>query len=192
MPNAKPKPNDKLSDGVHGVNNTDSDVDMSRPIWESHMVSLGDYIQHMRKVADESYQSYIASESDKSSESSKSDNDCSGSQHAKCDNWCTSSKCVHGCNRECNCNGNCACIDDEQLPNSIDENRNKNGKQQFDYYTDTQGIPIPVIGDKGQVKYRWVGPGVIVGAVCEAWNSATKRISGCFDKSVDSKRDANK
>lgn len=189
MQNKQPNPNAKLSDGVHGVDNSDSDVDMSRPVWESHMVSLGDYIQHMRKVADESYQSYIASESNKSS---GSDNDCDGSHHNKCDNWCTSSKCVHGCNRECNCNGNCACIDDEQLPNSIDENRNKDGKQQSDYHTESQGIPVPIFGGEGQGKYRWVGPGAIVGAICKTWNDTTKHISGCFYQPVNSKRDANK
>lgn len=189
MPNKQPNPNAKLSDGIHGRDNTESDIDMSGPVWESRMVSLGDYIQHMREVAQQSYQSYIASESGKSSQSSESD--CDGSQHAKCDTWCASSKCIHGCNRECNCNGNCACIDDEQLPNSIDENRNKDRN---DFYTsfDVQGIPIPVFGEKGQFKYRWAKPSAVIGAVCEAWDTATERISGCLNKPINSKRDANK
>ena len=44
MQNKQPNPNAKLSDGIHGVDNSDSDVDMSRPIWQSTMVSLGDYM----------------------------------------------------------------------------------------------------------------------------------------------------
>lgn len=153
------------------------------------MVSLGDYIQHMREVAEQSYQSYIASESGKPSQSSESD--CDGSQHAKCDNWCTNSECVHGCNRKCDCNGSYTCIDDEQLPNSIDENRNKDRN---DFYAsfDTQGIPVPIYTEKGQRKYRWVKPSVIVGAVCEAWVDTAKFVSGSFNKPVNPKRDANK
>lgn len=180
MPNKQPNPNAKLSDGVHGVDNTDTNIDMSGPLWESRMVSLGDYIQHMREVAEQSYQSYIASESGKPSKSSEPD--CDGSNHAKCDTWCASSKCVHGCNRECNCNGNCTCIDDELLPNSIDENRN----EQDGYTTEVKffGIPIPKAGSQRGSEYRWSGPGAVVGAVCEAWIDTTKRFSRSLNKPV--------
>lgn len=146
------------------------------------MVSLGDYIQHMREIAQQSYQSYIASESGKPSQSSESD--CDGNQHAKCDTWCASSKCVHGCNRECNCDGISTCIDDERLPNSIDENRNKDRNDFFYNSLDTQGIPIPVFGEKGQLKYRWTKPSAIVGAVCEVWDTAAECVPRCFYKPV--------
>ena len=176
MPNKQPNPNAKLSDGIHGVDNADTNIDMSRPVWESRMVSLGDYIQYMREVSEQSYQSYIASESSKSSKSDESD--CDGSNNTKCDTWCASSKCIHGCNRECNCNGNCTCIDDELLPNSIDENRKQ------PEYDNIEGIPVPKSGSQGKTEYRWVGPGAIVGAVCEAWNNTTKRFSRSLNKPV--------
>ena len=195
MPNKQPNPNAKLSDGIHGVDNTDTNIDMSGPLWESRMVSLGDYIQYMREVSEQSYQSYIASESDKPSKSSQSD--CDGSNHAKCDTWCASSQCVHGCNRECNCNGEFTCIDDERLPPSIDGNKQcpESGKVCNDRVCPskclgeqqiTEGIPSPQAGSQRKSEYRWTGPGVIVGAVCEAWTDAAKRISGSFNKPISS------
>ncbi len=159
------------------------------------MVSLGDYIQYMREISQQSYQSYIASESGEPSKSGEPD--CDGSNHAKCDTWCASSKCVHGCNRECNCNGEFTCIDDERLPPSIDGNKQCpesgkvcnervcSGKCLGDKY-DTEGIPTPKAGSQRKPEYRWTGPGVIVGAVCEAWANAAKRVSGSFNKPVSS------
>ena len=186
MQNDNRNANSPMPDRLYGEHYPDSFLDVPGPLWSTSIRSLGDYIQHMRKVAEQSYKSYVSGESGQPSKSSESD--CDGSQHAKCDTWCASSKCIHGCNRECNCNGNCACIDDEQLPNSVDENRNKDRKQS-DYFTDTQGIPVPIFNKKGQFKYRWVGPGAVVGAICEAWNSATERFSGRVNKSVDTERD---
>jgi len=56
MPNSKPNPNPELSDGLYRLDHPDSDIFLPRPIRTSSVATLGDYIQHLREVDNQSNQ----------------------------------------------------------------------------------------------------------------------------------------
>lgn len=84
MPNSKPNPNPELSDGLYRLDHPDSDIFLPRPIRSSSVATLGDYIQQLREVSNESNECEKPCIACQPSESNKSSHACIANPNINC------------------------------------------------------------------------------------------------------------
>jgi hypothetical protein len=177
MPSKQPTTNSQLPDRLYGEHYPDSFLDVSRPVRESNVATLGDYIRHLQKVDKQSNQS---SESNKPPISCKFcydiGYDASGQQ-------CT-------CAEQPSNNGWIKCPDSGKLCSVIDCPDGCKGDKHdgFSDNLDYTGIPIPT-PQRQSKEFGW--PCVVVGAVCETWNTTAECVSGREHSEGDTERDIN-
>jgi hypothetical protein len=152
MSNKQPTTNSELPDRLYGEHYPDSFLDMPGPVRESNVATLGEYIKQLQEVDKQPDQSCVACVAPESS----------------FDHICPNNTIL-----TCNCADPKFCAElgndpDRQYRDPADTNQDG-----FADNIDYTGIPIPAPKGKGAVS-GW--PCVVVGAVCETWTSATKRI----------------
>jgi hypothetical protein len=143
-----------MPDRLYGEHYPDSFLDVSRPVRESNVATLGDYIRHLQKVDKQSDKPCFACEPVKSS-----------FEHI----------CPNNPILTCNCTDPKFCA---ELGNDPDRQYRDIADTDHDGFSDNlgyTGIPIPTPQRKGAVS-GW--PCVVVGAVCETWTSASECVSG--------------
>jgi hypothetical protein len=154
MSNKQPTTNAQLPDRLYGEHYPDSFLDVSRPVRESNVATLGDYIRHLQEVGKQPDQPCFACEPSKSDES-KFDHICPNNPILTCN--CTDPK-------------YCAELGNDPDRQYRDPDPDKDG---FADNIDYTGIPVPTPKGKDTVS-GW--PCVVVGAVCETWVTTTERI----------------
>jgi hypothetical protein len=164
MQNNDRNSNATMPDRLYGEHYPDSFLDVSRPIRQSNVSTLGDYIRHLQEVNQQSDQSSVASQPVESN----FEHICPNNPILTCN--CTDPKF-------------CAELGSDPDRNYNDKyDRNENGCPNHDGFSDNldyTGIPIPSTKRESKVS-GW--PCVVVGAVCEAWTTATE----CIPRSPDS------
>jgi hypothetical protein len=155
MPNKQSTTNAQLPDRLYGEHYPDSFLDVSRPVRESSVATLGDYIRHLQEIGKQPNQPCVACEPSKSSESTY-------------DHICPNNPIL-----TCNCVDPKYCAElgsdpDRQYRDAPDAN-----KDGFADNIDYTGIPIPAPKGKDAVS-GW--PCVVVGAICEARTTTTERV----------------
>jgi hypothetical protein len=151
-----------MPDRLYGEHYPDSFLDVSRPIRESNVATLGDYIRHLQEVNKQPDQPCVACEPSKSSESTY-DHICPNNPILTCN--CTDPK-------YCAELGNDPDRQYRDIPNTDnDNNDNDRNKDGFADNIDYTGIPIPAPQRKDTIS-GW--PCVIVGAFCETWTTAAE------------------
>jgi hypothetical protein len=169
MPDIKPTTNTQLPDRLYGEHYPDSFLDVSRSVRESNVATLGDYIRHLQEVDKQSDQSCVACFSPES----KFDHICPNNPILTCN--CTDPKFCAELGNDPDNNGNKRCPDSGRICHkSVCPNECLGDKDGFSDNLDYTGIPIPTTKGKATVS-GW--PCVVVGAVCEAWNTASERVS---------------
>jgi hypothetical protein len=153
MSDIKPTTNSTMPDRLYGEHYPDSFLDVPRPVRESNVATLGDYIRHLQEVDKQSDKPCVACEPAESS----FDHICPNNPILTCN--CTDPK-------YCAELGN----DPDRQYRDVPDNGDKDG---FADNIDYTGIPIPTSQGKSKVS-SW--PCVIVGAVCETWTTATECI----------------
>jgi hypothetical protein len=161
MSDIKPTTNSTMPDRLYGEHYPDSFLDVSRSVRESNVATLGDYIRHLQEVNQQSDQSNVASQPVESS----------------FDHICPNNPIL-----TCNCTDPKFCAElgndpDRQYRDVPDANGNEDRCPNHDGFSDNleyTGIPIPSPKREGKVS-GW--PCVVVGAVCEAWTTASERVS---------------
>jgi hypothetical protein len=144
------------------------------------MATLGDYIRHLQEVNKQPDQSNVASQSAESS----FDHICPNNPILTCN--CADPKyCAElgsDPDRQHNgVDGNKLCPDSGRICNDRDcPNECLGDKDGFADNIDYTGIPVPTTKREG-AKRGW--PCVVVGAICEAWSSATECVSRSSDSS---------
>jgi hypothetical protein len=150
MSNKQPTTNAQLPDRLYGEHYPDSFLDMSKPIRESSVATLGDYIRHLQKVDKQSDQPCVACEPLES-----------GFDHI----------CPNNPILTCNCTDPkfCAELGNDPDRQYRDPDTNHDG---FSDNLDYTGIPYPA--KRESKKLGW--PCVVVGAICETGTSAAEHI----------------
>jgi hypothetical protein len=148
MPNKQSTTDVKLPDRLYGEHYPDSFLDVSRPIRESNVATLGDYIRHLQEVNQQPDQSCVACVAPES----------------KFDHICPNNPIL-----TCNCADPKFCA---ELGNDPDRQyRDPANKDGFADNIDYTGIPTP----KGKDAVGgW--PCVVVGAICETWTTTAERV----------------
>jgi hypothetical protein len=133
------------------------------------MATLGDYIRHLQEIDKQPDQSCVACVSPESS----FDHICPNNPILTC-NCADPNACAElGSDPD---NGNRICPDSGKLCHTDTcPNKCLGDKDGFADNIDYTGIPYPSTKGKDEVR-GW--PCVVVGAVCEAWTTATERVSG--------------
>jgi hypothetical protein len=157
MQNNDRDPNAAMPDRLYGEHYPDSFLDMPRPVRESSVATLGDYIRHLQKVDKQSDKPCVACEPLESSQSTY-------------DHICPNNPIL-----TCNCTDPKYCAElgddpDHQYRDPTDSNQDG-----FADNIDYTGIPIPTPKRQDSVG-GW--PCVVVGAVCETWVSSSECVSG--------------
>jgi hypothetical protein len=157
----QPTTNSQLPDRLYGEHYPDSFLDVSRPVRESSVATLGEYIKQLQEVGKQPDQPCFACEPSKSNQSNF-------------DHICPNNPIL-----TCNCTDPKFCA---ELGNDPDRQyRDPEDRDGFADNIDYTGIPIP----KGKDAVSgW--PCVVVGAVCEAWTTAAE----CIPRRPDSSRTA--
>jgi hypothetical protein len=151
MPNKQPTTDAQLPDRLYGEHYPDSFLDVPRPIRESNVATLGDYIRHLQKVDKQPNQSCVACVSPESN----LDHICPNNPILTCN--CTDPKF-------------CAELGSDPDRQHRDQDGDKDGFADNINYT---GIPGPT----PQRKDTLVGwPCVVVGAFSETWTTAAERV----------------
>jgi hypothetical protein len=192
MPNKQSTTNSQLPDRLYGEHYPDSFLDVPRPVRESSVATLGDYIQQLRKKLNQP---------DKSNQPNQSCKYCYGigydasGQSCECtDNPNFQHPCPNNPILTCNCgdpkhcaelgndpdnqhvDGNKRCPDSGRICNDrVCPNECNGDKDGFADNIDYTGIPIPTPKGKDAVS-GW--PCVVVGAICETGTSASECVSG--------------
>jgi hypothetical protein len=168
MQNNDRNANSAMPDRLYGEHYPDSFLDVSRPIRESSVATLGDYIRHLQEVDKQSNESDITCESSKSNES-KFDHICPNNPILTC-NCADPNACAELGNDPDSQHGNKRCPDSGRICHeSVCPNECLGDKDGFADNINYTGIPIP----QGQSKkLGW--PCVVVGAVCETWATASE------------------
>jgi hypothetical protein len=160
MPDIKPTTDAQLPDRLYGEHYPDSFLDVSRPVRESNVATLGDYIRHLQEVNKQSDKPCIACEPLESN---------------------FSHICPNNPILTCNCTDPKFC---SELGNDPDRQYRDPADTDNDGFSDNldyTGIPIP----KGKDAVSgW--PCVVVGAVCETWTTTAE----CIPRRPDSSRTA--
>ena len=140
-----------MPDRLYGEHYPDSFLDVSRPIRESNVATLGDYIRHLQEVDKQPNQPCVACEPAESS----FEHICPNNPILTCN--CTDPKF-------------CAELGNDPDRQYRDPDGNKDG---FSDNLDYTGIPIPTTKGKDTL-IGW--PCVVVGAFSETWTTAAERV----------------
>jgi hypothetical protein len=171
MQNDNRNANSTMPDRLYGEHYPDSFLDVSRPVRESSVSTLGDYIRHLQEVD---------KQSDKPSESNKPPISCKFCYDIGYDasgQQCTCAK------QPSNIDGNKRCPDSGRICNERDCPNECLGDN-IEYV----GNPIPT--PQGQNKeFGW--PCVVVGAVPETWNTTAECVPGREHSEGDTERNTN-
>jgi hypothetical protein len=175
MQNNDRNANTTMPDRLYGEHYPDSFLDVSRPIRESNVSTLGDYIRHLQEVNQQPDQPNVASQPVESS----FDHICPNNPILTC-NCADPNACAELGNDPDNIDGNKRCPDSGLICNDrVCPNECLGDKDGFADNIDYTGIPIPT---KGQSKkLGW--PCVVVGAICETWVDSSECVSGSPDSS---------
>jgi hypothetical protein len=163
-----------MPDRLYGEHYPDSFLDVPRPVRESSVATLGDYIRHLQEVGKQPDQPCVACESSKSDQS-KFDHICPNNPILTCN--CTDPKfCAElGSNPDNIVDGNKRCPDSGLICNDrVCPNECIGDKDGFADNIDYVGNPIPTSSKRKDAVSGW--PCVVVGAICETWTTATERI----------------
>jgi hypothetical protein len=152
MPNKQPTTNAQLPDRLYGEHYPDSFLYVSGSIRDTNVSTLGDYIRHLQEVNQQPDQPCVACVAPESNFS----HICPNNPILTCN--CTDPK-------------YCAELGSDPDGNSADNDNKHDG---FSDNLDYTGIPIPATKREGKVS-GW--PCVVVGAICEAWDTTTERVS---------------
>jgi hypothetical protein len=185
MSNIKPTTNTQLPDRLYGEHYPDSFLDVSRPVRESSMATLGDYIRHLQEVDKQSNQPCVACEPVESNFS----HICPNNPILTCN--CTDPKyCAElGSNPDNIVDGNKRCPDSGLICNDrVCPNECLGDKDGFADNIDYTGIPIPT-PKRESAKRGW--PCVVVGAVCETWTTTAERVLRTTASEWDTKQHTN-
>jgi hypothetical protein len=174
MQNNDRNANSSMPDRLYGEHYPDAFLDVSRPVREPNVATLGDYIRHLQEVDKQPDQSCVACEPLES-----------GFDHI----------CPNNPILTCNCTDPKFCAElgndpDRQYRDVPDADKDGNedrcpNHDGFSDNLDYTGIPIPTT--KGQSKVSgW--PCVVVGAVCETWTTAAERVLGTTASEWDTKQ----
>jgi hypothetical protein len=172
MSNKQPTTNTQLPDRLYGEHYPDSFLDVSRPVRESSVATLGDYIRHLQEVDKQPDQSCVACVSPESN----FDHICPNNPILTCN--CTDPKfCAElGSNPDNIVDGNKRCPDsglicnDRVCPN---ECLGDGFSDNLDYtHIQPEGIPYPA--KRESKKLGW--PCVVVGAICETGTTTAEHI----------------
>jgi hypothetical protein len=172
MPNKQPTTNSQLPDRLYGEHYPDSFLDVPKPIRESSVATLGDYIRHLQEVDKQSDKPCFACEPVKSN----FEHICPNNPILTCN--CTDPK-------------YCAELGSDPDRNSTDADGNEDRCPNHDGFSDNldyTGIPIPT-PQRQSKEFGW--PCVVVGAVCETWNTAAECVSGREHSEGNTERDTN-
>ena len=184
MSDIKPNANSSMPDRLYGEHYPDSFLDVSKPIWNTSVATLGDYIRHLQEVDNKPNKPCFACESNQPNESDF--------QHICPNNPILTCNCVDPkyCSelgsdpdRQFNEHGWKRCPDSGKICSTTDcpdgcKGDHDGFSDNLDYI---EGQPIPT---KRQGAVRgW--PSVVVGAVPETWNDANK----CIPRPEHSERD---
>jgi hypothetical protein len=148
-----------MPDRLYGEHYPDSFLDVSRPVRTTNMATLGDYIRHLQEVDQQSDQPCVACEPAES----------------KFDHICPNNPIL-----TCNCTDPKYCAElgndpDRQYRDIADTDGNEDRCPNHDGFSDNldyTGIPYP---KRKNTVSGW--PCVVVGAICEAWTTASERVS---------------
>jgi hypothetical protein len=151
MPSKQPTTNAQLPDRLYGEHYPDSFLDLSRPIREPNVATLGDYIRHLQEVDKQSNQSCVACVAPESN---------------------FSHICPNNPILTCNCTDPKYCAElgsdpDRQYRDPADTN-NDGFADNIDY----TGIPIPT--QRKDAVRGW--PCVVVGAIPETWTTTAEHV----------------
>jgi hypothetical protein len=155
MPNIKSTTNSTMPNRLYGEHYPDSFLDVLRPVRESNVATLGDYIRHLQEVDKQSDKPCFACEPAES----------------KFDHICPNNPIL-----TCNCTDPKFCA---ELGNDPDRQYRDIADTDHDGFSDNldyTGIPTPTNpSTKGKDAVSgW--PCVVVGAICEAGATASERI----------------
>jgi hypothetical protein len=153
MSNKQPTANSSMPDRLYGEHYPDSFLDVSRPIRESNVATLGDYIRHLQEVDKQSDKPCFACEPIESS-----------FEHI----------CPNNPILTCNCTDPKYCA---ELGNDPDRQYRDIPDTDHDGFSDNldyTGIPVPT--ERKDAVSGW--PCVVVGAICETWDSTSKCVPG--------------
>jgi hypothetical protein len=170
MQNDDRNPNAPMPDRLYGEHYPDSFLDVPRPVRESNVSTLGDYIRHLQEINQQPDQSCVACVSPESN----FDHICPNNPILTCN--CTDPKfCAElGSNPDNIVDGNKRCPDSGLICNDrVCPDECLGDKDGFADNIDYTGIPYPSTKGKDAVS-GW--PCVVVGAICETWTTATERI----------------
>jgi hypothetical protein len=170
MSNKQPTTNSTMPDRLYGEHYPDAFLDVSRPVRESSVATLGDYIRHLQKVDKQPDQSCVACVAPKSS----FDHICPNNPILTCN--CTDpNACAELGNDPDNIDGNKRCPDSGRICNKRNcPNECLGDKDGFADNIDYTGIPIPTPKREG-AKRGW--PCVVVGAIPETWSDPSECVS---------------
>jgi hypothetical protein len=175
MPNIKPTTNSQLPDRLYGEHYPDSFLDVSRPVRESNVATLGDYIRHLQEVDKQSDKPCFACEPIESS----FEHICPNNPILTCN--CTDPKfCAElGSNPDNIVDGNKRCPDSGLICNDrVCPNECLGDHDGFSDNLDYTGIPIPTNPSTKRKDAVSGWPCIVVGAIPEAWDSTGKCVSG--------------
>jgi hypothetical protein len=163
-----------MPDRLYGEHYPDSFLDVSRPVRESNVATLGDYIRHLQEKLKQ------PNESNQPNQSCKYcygiGYDASGQSCECTDNPNFQHPCPNNPILICNCGDSkfCAELGNDPDRQYRDPDTDHDGdKDGFADNIDYTGIPIPTPQRKDAVS-GW--PCVVIGAVCETWTTASERI----------------
>jgi hypothetical protein len=151
MPNKQPTTDAQLPDRLYGEHYPDSFLDVSRPVRESNVATLGDYIRQLQEVDKQSDKPCVACVSPESN----FDHICPNNPILTCN--CTDPKF-------------CAELGNDPDRQYRDTDTDHDG---FSDNLDYTGIPVPTSKGKDAVR-GW--PCVVVGAVPETWITTAEHV----------------
>jgi hypothetical protein len=160
-----------MPDRLYGEHYPDSFLDVPRPVRESNVATLGDYIRHLQEVDKQSDKSCVACVSPESS----FDHICPNNPILTC-NCADPNACAELGNDPDNIDGNKRCPDSGRICNERDcPNECLGDKDGFADNIDYTGIPIPA-PKRQDTLVGW--PCVVVGAFSETWTTAAECVPG--------------
>jgi hypothetical protein len=154
MSNKQPTTDATMPDRLYGGHYPDSFLDVPRPIRESNVATLGDYIRHLQEVDKQSDKPCVACEPVESS----------------FDHICPNNPIL-----TCNCTDPKFCAELGNDPDRQYRDPDDGDKDGFADNIDYTGIPIPA-PKRQDTLVGW--PCVVVGAFSETWTTAAERVPG--------------
>jgi hypothetical protein len=161
--------NTQLPDRLYGEHYPDSFLDVSRPVLTTRYRPVDDNDKHVREECNESNKPNIASQPVESN----FEHICPNNPILTC-NCADPNACAELGNDPDSQHGNKRCPESGRICHeSVCPNKCLGDKDGFSDNLDYTGIPIPTSKGKDSIS-GW--PCVVVGAICEAWTTATKHV----------------